>query len=422
MSTGYKREVLKSGAFAIVIFLILWLRRPDSLLNAQFWAEDGGVFFREQILFGFWGTLTRPYSGYLHVIPRIIAALMCQLPVRWVPLGFNAGTLLLESISCSAFFWPCYRRLIASDSLRAVCCLCAAASIVAGSELIGTLSNVQWYLCILSLLLILVAGTGMEIGLTALQVCIAFTAPITLLYVPFLLWQLKNNPLRLRVRPLIHLLALLTQLWIMREGVLGPKPAIRFNSIFLSTLSGGLSRCLLSPLLGWTFLTETSDVAFFTMLALGTILGTIFFTLLAAKLYGTMRMKWLLGAGYIGAGSLLAILLGRKLLNNFLTMEGLRHYTAERYFFIGACLFIFTVALGLQAFLPARKAFLRAFVLAGIFAWGTVQNFSARPFSDLDWPASAVKIERWQTARKRHEQPDKLVVPINPPDLKLILE
>ena len=47
-----KRETAKAVAFAIVTFFILWLRRPDSLLNAQFWAEDGGVFFREQVLFG----------------------------------------------------------------------------------------------------------------------------------------------------------------------------------------------------------------------------------------------------------------------------------------------------------------------------------------------------------------------------------
>ena len=417
----HKQEIFTCGAFALALFVLLWLRRPDSLLNAQFWAEDGGVFFREQTLFGFWGALTRPYSGYLHVIPRMITAIVCELPVRWVPLGMNSSALLLEAISCSAFFWPCYRRVIASDMLRATCCLIATTSIVAGNELVATLSNVQWFLCILSLLLILVAGKGFEIALTSLQVCIAFTAPITLLYAPFLAWQLKSNPPRLRLRPLIHLLALLAQCWIMREGLMGPKPVLRFNSVFLSTFGAGVSRCVIAPLLGWRFLREASDVAFFTTVAVGVIAGTILLTLLSTRLYRTQQMKWLLGAGYVGVGSLAAVLVGRKILSNFLTMEGMRHYTAERYFFIGACMFIFTLALAVDSFLPLRKASLGAPVLGALFAWGAVHNFSADTLTDFQWQENAAKIEQWKAARRRHEKTDTLVVPINP-NLHLILD
>ncbi len=135
-----------------------------------------------------------------------------------------------------------------SDCFRSAarnCCLVAAASVVAGSELIATLSNVQWYLCILSLLLLLITVPRLEIGLTIVQVCIAFTAPLTLLYVPFLLWQATKNRAALKLRPIIHLLALFGQAWIMRQDVSsGPKRIFQLNSLFLATLSSGLSRCV----------------------------------------------------------------------------------------------------------------------------------------------------------------------------------
>jgi hypothetical protein len=419
---SHRREFVNAAVFTLAIFVVLWLRRPDSLLNAQFWAEDGGVFFREQVLLGFGKALVRPYSGYLHAIPRIIAAAICMLPVRWVPLGFNLCTLSLEAISCSAFFWPCYRKVIASDLLRATCCLVATASIVAGSELIATLSNVQWYLCILSLLLILVTTRRLEIGLTILQVCIAFTAPLTLLYVPFLLWQTKKNSAALKLRPIFHLLALFAQAWIMRQDVSsGPRRIFQFNSLFLATIGGGLSRCLLSPLIGSSFLRNDRDVALFATLAIGLIMGTALAALLTVRLVRSPQIKWLFGAVYIGVGSLLAVMYGRGVAKPFVTLDGLRNYTAERYFFIGACMFIFCCALALETFIQSKNRIIPPVILAFAFAWGTAQNFSANTFQDMHWPENAAKIEKWKAARREHESSQTLSVPINP-NLQLVLD
>jgi hypothetical protein len=202
---------------------------------------------------------------------------------------------------------------------------------------------------------------------------------------------------------------------------MGSKPALRFNSVFLSTLGAGVSRCVLAPLLGWRFLREAGDVAFFTTMALGVIAVTLLLTLLSTRLYRTQQMKWLLGAGYVGVCSLAAVLVGRKILGNFLTMQGLRQYTAERYFFIGACMFILTLALAIDAFVPVRKTAMGALVLGAMFVWGAAHNFSAETLIDYHWQENAAKIEQWKTARKRHEKTDTLVVPINP-NLHLILE
>jgi hypothetical protein len=417
-----KRETAKAVAFAIVTFFILWLRRPDSLLNAQFWAEDGGVFFREQVLFGFSGAFVRLYSGYAHVIPRIVMALACALPVRWVPLGVNFSALAIAALACSAFFWPCYRRILSSDALRAVCCLLMAASIVVGSELIGIISNVQWYLCILSLLLIMTIQERMEMWLTVAQVAIALSAPVTLLFVPVLLWQAWKNPARYKGRPVVHLAALFLQAWLMYKDSVGPRPLLRFNSLFLATLSSGLSRCILSPLLGTGFLKQDQDVALFTKLLMALILTVSLAIFLTVKLFGLPQSKLLWSAAYVGAGSLAIILWGRDVVKVFLTFTGLRDYTAERYFLIGACMFIFFLALAIDTFVPLRYAKLSPFLLAGVFVWGTIHNFSAKPMADLNWKENAAKIESWQQARKHGEKSGPLSVAINPPNLVLVLD
>jgi hypothetical protein len=58
----------------LLCLIILFYREPDGFLNPQFWAEDGVIFFTQNLTFGlsaFW----KPYAGYLHLTPRIIAYL-----------------------------------------------------------------------------------------------------------------------------------------------------------------------------------------------------------------------------------------------------------------------------------------------------------------------------------------------------------
>lgn len=413
-----KSEITKVLVLAVALFFVLWLRRPGSLLNAQFWAEDGGDFFREQLIFGFRGAILRPYSGYLHTIPRVITGLMCVFPVRWIPLGFSICALVIQSLVCSTFFWPCYRKIIASDSLRAVCCFAMAASF-ATDELVATVCNLQWYLCILSLLLLVATDddcldTGKEIWLAIVQVFIALSAPGTLLYIPMLLWQLKNKPARLKTRPAIHLTALFLQAWVMHRDVSGAKPPLHFNSIFVAMLSSGLSRCVLGPLIGMGFLKVDSDIALVVKLSVALFGGAVVVTLLAVKLYGTPRMKWLLSAAYVALGVLFAALWGRGMESHFLTMDGVRTTQGERYFFDAACLFIFCLALAVETLIRWPKPYFSAVALAAILALGTGRNFVVKPFIDMHWQKGAAQIEEWEARKKRGENGPPVFLPLNP--------
>jgi hypothetical protein len=137
------RDLARFLAVAAGLAVLLFLRRPDSLLSPQFWAEDGAEFF----YFQFYGSLPlfKPYSGYLHLAPRAVAALAGLFPVRFAPLIYNIFALALAAL-CSAWFsLPHFRHLVRSDRLRAAACIFIAVMPAAGTVLLN-LTNVQWYL------------------------------------------------------------------------------------------------------------------------------------------------------------------------------------------------------------------------------------------------------------------------------------
>jgi len=414
-----KQEIGTAWAFGVAIFLLLWMRRPDCLLNAQFWAEDGGLFFRDQMLYGFAKALVRPYAGYIHVIPRLIAGVAAWLPVRWVPLAYNTCALLIDAISCGAFFWPCFRRIIRSDPLRAACCVAMTAAIMPGSELIATLANVQWYLSILSLLLLVAGGSDStkttEAVRTIAQIFILFTAPATLLFLPILLWQLKTRPGLLKVSPALHVSAFCLQIWIMwRFAERSVKPVLHFNSLFLATTTSYLSRCVLVPMFGAHYLIPGSEIAMFTKMVVALIGGVALGTVLILRLRGSIRLSRLLGGWYVGLGSLVMVLSGRGFAKDFLTLQGIEHFTAERYFFIGSCMFIASAGLAIDSFTERQKPAIGAALLLGVFALGIIHNYVVPPFWDFNWRKNADKIDKWNMARKRHERVAAISFPINP--------
>jgi hypothetical protein len=422
------RAIATAVAFGVAILMLLWLRRPDSLLNAQFWAEDATIFYKEQLVDGFAKSFAHPYSGYLHAVPRLIALLTSPLPARWMPMGFNLSALLIEALSCSAFFWPCFRRVIAADGLRAVCCLATTAAIPAGGEMIASVCNLQWSLSVLSLLLIVTGGRdatskATEICLSVAQTLIALTAAATLLFFPFLLWQVKSKSGWLKTRPAIQMAALCVQVLVMsRSYAPGTRPLLHFNTLFLATVTAFVSRCVLAPAIGSNYLLRDSALALFSKLLMALIVCVALVTLLIVRLWKSHRAYWLLAALYVGAGSVLMVMSGRRFAESFLNVEGIAHVQGERYFFIGSCMVIFSSALATTAFGPRLKTGLAVGLLAALFALGALRNFAVKPFEDLHWNVSAAKIEQWEEARKRHGPVETLLAPINPPPWNLALD
>ena len=119
------------------------------------WAEDGAVFAACAYERPFFDCLLEPYAGYLHVAPRVAAAVAVaasgepeELPLR---LAFLAGLLA----ACAAMLVALAVFDVTGSMLAG---LLAGAGLVlidpAGVEVLGNLANAHWILLTASVVVV----------------------------------------------------------------------------------------------------------------------------------------------------------------------------------------------------------------------------------------------------------------------------
>lgn len=127
--------------------LILFLRRPEDLLAAQFVAEEGNAFYAPTFFHSLPELLATPWSGYLQVVPRLGYTIIGWMPPAIAPLIENIFALAMP-LAVAAY--------IASRRMACVIPDDRARLLVAGLLLVlpaqvgvlGTFVNAQWYLAI----------------------------------------------------------------------------------------------------------------------------------------------------------------------------------------------------------------------------------------------------------------------------------
>ena len=114
---SFERKLLLHAAIFVGAFLLIFLRRPDALLNAQFYAEDGTFFFADAYQFG-WHSLLQPYGGYLHTPSRFVGLLANLFPFGIAPLVMNLCAIVVQILPIHIFLSarfnaiPLYTRLL----------------------------------------------------------------------------------------------------------------------------------------------------------------------------------------------------------------------------------------------------------------------------------------------------------------------
>src|SRR5687767_7654590 len=78
-------ERIADGWLRLAVFCVgcalLIARRPDAVLAAQFWAEDGRYWYAEAYALGpLWAAVT-PHDGYFQTVSRSAAALALLVPL-----------------------------------------------------------------------------------------------------------------------------------------------------------------------------------------------------------------------------------------------------------------------------------------------------------------------------------------------------
>lgn len=126
----------KALAAAILSALLISLLAPDAFVEPRFWAEDGPIFYSQQRSEGI-AAIWQPYAGYLHLIPRLIAAFAGIFALEWTAIIFLAGSVFVTS-------WTSFTIAKAFGGWTGVGMAIAPLLAFGAEEVLGTPTNLQW--------------------------------------------------------------------------------------------------------------------------------------------------------------------------------------------------------------------------------------------------------------------------------------
>jgi hypothetical protein len=171
-------------------FAVLLLRRPETLTRAEFWNEDGQVFYVGSFFGSAFDQLTRSYAGFLHVLPRLVAWLERLVDVSIAPLAGNAIALLIVAAIAT---WIASDRLATVLPSRAArLALAALLVLLPGSwETLGSITLIQFYLGIFLILASLADAAPRRRWAKAAElgalVLVGLSGPYSVLFAPLYL-------------------------------------------------------------------------------------------------------------------------------------------------------------------------------------------------------------------------------------------
>ena len=204
-----------------VVAVILFLRRPDFLLDAKLWAEDGTIWYAEAAAKGFASAFS-PQNGYFQTISRIVFWVAQAIPIETVPLFANTVGLLIRVapvafICSSRFDWIPWQAKLA---------MVAYYVLMPGIEEVhANITNAHWYLAIYVLMIVISrpprSSAGRVHDFVALTIA-GLSGPFILLLLPCfalrLLCDRSHRGYVLRLTVLATLLAAVQVLAIVLTG------------------------------------------------------------------------------------------------------------------------------------------------------------------------------------------------------------
>lgn len=214
-AAGRGAAAVGAGVFLLASLGAL-LRVPVGDLDTL-WAEDGRVFLQDALDTGTVDAVTTPYSGYLHLWPRLAAELATALPLDRA--GVVASIVAALAVGLAAWtVWTCAAGLLPSPVLRGA--LTAAVVLVpAGAlEAVDNVANSHFYLVAAAFWALLGRRAGsLRQALPVLVVVLAaLSDPVAVVLLPLALSRLVLlRGVRDRVVPVAYLLALAGQLAVV---------------------------------------------------------------------------------------------------------------------------------------------------------------------------------------------------------------
>lgn len=200
---------------ALAVFLVL--RKPHALHTPQLWAEDGSIFLMQADLHGA-SALTMPYMGYLHTLPRLIAATAPRLlDPAWWPAFYNGVSFLIWLAVLARFFTA--RFDLPGKPWIALALIATPHT----GEVFFNVTNLQWLTAfvLIQQALIRPPRTHAErVGDGVILAVVALTGPFGIAFLPLFAWRAWRDRDRESISALLVLgLCAAIQAWfVVRTG------------------------------------------------------------------------------------------------------------------------------------------------------------------------------------------------------------
>lgn len=372
----------------LVAFVIIFSRRPDALLHAQFYAEDGTDFYPAGYQFGLHSFLI-PVAGYLHTFTRIVVLFALLFPFSLAPLVMNVCAIVVQILPVNVFLSSRFSEIGIKQRLLASLLYLAIPN---SYEINANITNVQWHLTLLACLLLLAqpGGRAWRYFDGVVLVLTSLSSPIGILLVPVaaaLWWKRRQSWSKWSLALLIPgaviqiLMALLSHSreQLPNGATAGRLIAILGRQVFFSSLLGVETQSVFASGQG-TFMIE--------IIAAGVGVALLLYSLR----YGPLELKLFI----VFAFAVLALSLAHPMAGNasFPQWQWLCvPRCATRYFFLpmlASLASLFWIAGNSKA-----SATLRYFVLALLMLLpiGIYQDWRYAPFDDLGFEQYAAQFE-----------------------------
>lgn len=383
LRTWWAEPRLTPWAAAALAVAIL-LRKPHALHTPQLWAEDGSIFLMQADQHGL-GALLLPYMGYLHTLPRLIAATApALLDPAWWPAFYNGIALLVWFAAAARCFSP--RLNLPGRPWLAL----AFVAVPHLGEVFFSITNLQWVTALVLVQQALVSEprtAAQRWGDRGLVLLLTLTGPFGAAFLPLFAWRWWQQ--RTRDNALLLgcvVLGAAIQAWFV--ATTGPRFEFQDTPLRLAPIAEVLARRLVIwPALG-------RELAYSLPSSVVTLVGCTFLGLLLGwSLRPPQHRSW---RGPV-VGAFILITLAGVYRTRPDTWAGDNIDIADRYFYIPRVLLAWLL-IGEFATRPRWVAnTARVFCLVVVVVH--LRDYTLRAPRDYDWASHVAPIRQGVPAR-----------------------
>ncbi|QXT64087.1 hypothetical protein [Tessaracoccus palaemonis] len=180
-----------AAAVSLIGFIFLLVPRLTGQVALHLHKEDGTIFLSDFLARG-WMAMLEPYSGYLHVMARLVVGIVVMaLPLQLASWGIAVSMALIR-MGFMWLAWPFFTKL--TQSWRwGLACASVFIFIPAGQhEVLGNVTNLRWFCDAILVIILLTSYRRKAVTITAAVVaalCV-MTDPLGLIVAPLAIWQL----------------------------------------------------------------------------------------------------------------------------------------------------------------------------------------------------------------------------------------